>query len=82
MHEEVVIQNQVNLDEAAGPRRSSRKGKSAIFNDNVIYFQQHDFDLGPKDDPKTFSQAMKEENSGLWYVAMKEEMESTAKNQI
>ena len=82
MHEEVVIQNQVNLDEAAGPRRSSRKRNLTISNDNVVYFQQSEFDLEPKNDPNTFSQAMKEENSGLWYVAMKEEMESTAKNQI
>ena len=61
LHEEAIIQNQENLDEAPGPRRSSRTRKAAIPNDYVGFFQQSKFDFGPKDDPKMFSQAMRGE---------------------
>ena len=60
LHEEIIIHNQENLYEVLGPRRSSRIGKSAILNDYVVYFQ-HEFDLKPKDDAKTFSQARRGE---------------------
>jgi len=36
LHEEAVIQNQENLDEAVGPRTSSRVRKFAIPNDFVV----------------------------------------------
>jgi hypothetical protein len=50
--------------------------------DYVVYLQESDFDVGPKDDPSVFSQAMNGDNSTLWYDAMKEDMESMAKNQV
>jgi hypothetical protein len=63
-------------------RRSSRISRPAIPSDYVVYLQESDFDIGPKDDPKTFSQAMSGDHSTLWFNAMKEEMESMAKNQV
>ena len=56
--------------------------KPAIIDDYIVYLQESDFDIGPKDDPTSFSQAMRDSNSTLWYDAMKEEMESMAKNQV
>jgi hypothetical protein len=63
-------------------RKSSRIRRPAISTDYVVYLQEFDFDVGPKDDPSVFSQAMSGDNSTLWYDAMKEEMESMAKNQV
>jgi hypothetical protein len=63
-------------------RRSSRIRRLAIFTDYVVHLQESDFDVGPKDDPIMFSQATSGDNSTLWYDAMKEEMESMAKNQV
>ena len=63
-------------------RKSSRVRKPAISSDYVVYLQESDYDIGLKDDPCSFSQAMSGENSTLWYDAMKEEMESMAKNKV
>jgi hypothetical protein len=63
-------------------RKSSRIRRPAISTNYVVYLQEFDFDVGPKDDPSVFSQAMSGDNSTLWYDAMKEEMESMAKNQV
>jgi hypothetical protein len=62
-------------------RNSSRIRRPAISTD-YVYLQESDFDVRPKDDPSMFSQAMSGDNSTLWYDAMKEEMESMAKNQV
>ena len=56
--------------------------KPVIIDDYIVYLQESDFDIGPKDDPTLFSQAISDSNSTLWYDAMKEEMESMAKNQV
>jgi len=63
-------------------RMTSRTRRPAISTDYVVYLQESDFDVGPKDDPIMFSQAMSGDNSTFWYDAMKEEMESMAKNQV
>jgi hypothetical protein len=56
--------------------------KTSNPSDYVIYLRESDFDVGPKDDPKSFSQAMSGDNSTFWFNAMKEEMKSIAKNQV
>ena len=71
-----------NTREAEGVKRSSRMRKPAIFDDYIVYLQESDFDIGPKDDPTLFSQAISDSNSTLWYDAMKEEMEPMVKNQV
>jgi hypothetical protein len=63
-------------------RKSSRIRRPAFSTDYVVYLQEFDFDVGPKDDPSVFSQAMSGDNSTLWYDVMKEDMESMAKNQV
>jgi len=52
-------------------RRSSRIIRPAISSDYIVYLQESDFDVGPKDDPNSFSQAMSGEHSTLWLNAMK-----------
>jgi len=44
-----------NAKEAEGVRRSSRIRKLAITDDYIVYLQESDFDIGPKDDPTSFS---------------------------
>ena len=56
--------------------------KLKFSNDYIVYLQESDFDIGPKDDPTSFSQVMSDGNSTFWYNAMKEEMKSMAKNQV
>ena len=47
-----------------------------------MYLQEFDLDVGLKDDPIAFSQAINRDDSKLWYESMKDEMESIAKNQV
>ena len=47
-----------------------------------MYLQEYDIDIGAKDDPVTFSQAMGGSESTLWYNAIKDEMNSMANNQV
>ena len=56
--------------------------KLKFSNDYIVYLQESDFDIGPKDDPTSFSQVMSDGNSTFWYDVMKEEMKSMAKNQV
>nr|CAN71521.1 hypothetical protein VITISV_037359 [Vitis vinifera] len=48
----------------------------------TLEFSKYDIDIGAKDDPVTFSQAMGGSESTLWYNAIKDEMNSMANNQV
>ncbi|RVW74842.1 Retrovirus-related Pol polyprotein from transposon TNT 1-94 [Vitis vinifera] len=63
-------------------RRSIRVRKPAIPSDYVVYLQELDYDIGAKNDPKTFSQAISCKESNLWYDAMKDKMNSMASNGV
>jgi hypothetical protein len=69
-------------EEEVGLRRSSRIIRSAISSNYIVYIKESDFDVGPKNNSNSFSQAMSGEHSTLWLKAMKEEMEFMAKNQV
>jgi hypothetical protein len=71
-----------NVDETVELRRSSRVRRPSISGDYYVYLLESDFDVGPKNDPISFSHAMSNENSKFWYNAMIEEIESMAKNQV
>ena len=79
IHKESPAQNSL---EQVGVRRSLRIRKSTISSDYLVYLQESDFDVGPKDDPSSFSQAMSGSNSTLWLKAMQEEMKSMAINKV
>ena len=38
-------------------RRSTRERRSAIANDNIVYLQEHEFDIGLEDDPTSLNEA-------------------------
>ena len=47
-----------------------------------MYLQELDYNIGAKNDPEMFSQAMSSKESNSWYNAMKEEMNSMASNRV
>jgi hypothetical protein len=62
--------------------RSYRIIRPTIPSDYVVCLQKSDLEVGPKDDPKLFSQAMNGDNSTSCFNDMKEEMKSMAKKQV
>lgn len=48
----------------------------------MMYLQEWETDIGAEDDLSTFSQAMNEGKSILWYNAMKVEINSMANNEV
>ena len=63
-------------------RRSTRVKRSAISSDYMVYLQEFDYNIGAKNDPETFAQAMSCEKSRLWYNAMMDEMDSMNSNDV
>ncbi|KAA0048520.1 Retrovirus-related Pol polyprotein from transposon TNT 1-94 [Cucumis melo var. makuwa] len=63
-------------------RRSVRSRRSAISDDYVIYLHESEFDLSIDNDPVSFSQAIKGDNSAKWLDAMKEELKSMNDNEV
>jgi hypothetical protein len=63
-------------------RRSIIPKRSAIPDDYVVYLQESDYNIGAKNDPEFFSQAMSCKESKLWYNTMKEEMNSMKSNGV
>ncbi|RVW43382.1 Retrovirus-related Pol polyprotein from transposon TNT 1-94 [Vitis vinifera] len=63
-------------------RRSTRERRSTISDDYVVYLQEHEFDMGLKDDPISVSQVKQSSNSEKWIEAMKEEMKSMKDNGV
>ena len=51
-------------------QHSTRVRKSAIPNDYIVYLQELDYNIGAKNDPKTFSQAMSSKESNSWYIVI------------
>ncbi|RVW23075.1 hypothetical protein VitviT2T_005480 [Vitis vinifera] len=69
-------------DIGATLRRSTRTKRSTIPNDYVVYLQECDYNIGAKNDPEFFLQAMSCKESELWYNAMKDEMSSMKCNDV
>ena len=77
IHKEPPAQNSL---EQVNVRKSLRIRKSTISSNYLAYLRESDFDVGPKDDPSSFLQAMSGSNSTLWLKAMQEEMKSMTMN--
>ena len=69
-HEELTPQNEQIEDLGVVIRKSTRIKKPVISSDYVVFLQECDYDVGPLNDPCSFSQAMNGPNSNLWYNAM------------
>lgn len=63
-------------------RRTERQRKSAISDDYVVYLQESEFDLGIDDDPVSFSQAIKSNDSVKRLDAIKEELKSMDHSEV
>ncbi|KAF7149398.1 hypothetical protein RHSIM_Rhsim03G0061600 [Rhododendron simsii] len=51
-------QNPPNVNEVVEIRKSSRIKKSTISSDYLVYLMESDYDIGPKDDPISFTDAV------------------------
>ncbi|RVW93405.1 Retrovirus-related Pol polyprotein from transposon TNT 1-94 [Vitis vinifera] len=80
--ENIAIENAVEPPQLAPLRRSQREKRLAITNDYVAYLQESDFDIGIREDPVSFSQAMESDDSSKWMEAMNEELKSMAHNSV
>ena len=63
-------------------RRSQRKKRPAISSDYGVYLNEYDYDIGLEDDPSSYDQAIKGENSTTWLNAMKEELKSMKDSEV
>jgi hypothetical protein len=79
-HEEEPQQG--NDDESQPMRRSQREGRSGIPNDYVMYMSEDVNDIGKMDDPDSYKEAMKSENSLKWCEAMEYELRSMSSNDV
>ena len=57
--------------------------RNAILDDYIVFFQEHEVDIGMvEDDPINFCQAMESSKSQKWIDAMNEEIKSMKDNDI
>ena len=81
VHEEVTQQPQ--KPQVQVPlKRSTRKRKSTISDDYVVYLQEHEFDMGLEDNPILVSQVKQSSDFEKWIEAMKDEMKSMKDNGV
>lgn len=74
LHQEVTIENDLELHEEAALKRSKRVRKPTISNNYVAYLQEYDFDICIVKDPVTFSQSMKSDNSSKLVDTMNDKL--------
>jgi len=64
-------------------RRSTRKRRSVISDEYLVYLQEHEDGISlTEDDPINFCEAMKSSKSQKWIGAMEEELKSMRDNDI
>ena len=79
----VPAEQTLQLQEPMPLRRSTRERRSAIFDDYVVFRQEHEVDIGVvEDDPINLSHAIESSNSQKWIDAMNEEMKSMKDNDV
>nr|CAN72650.1 hypothetical protein VITISV_040400 [Vitis vinifera] len=78
IHEEEQQQPQLEVP----LRRSTRERGMTILDYYIVYLQEHEFDMGLKDDLISFSQAKQSVDSLKWIEAMKDEMKSMKDNDV
>jgi hypothetical protein len=78
-HEE---EPQQENDDPHPTRRSQRERRCAIPNDYIVYMSEDVNNMGKMDDPVSFKEALKSENSQKWCEAMEEELRSTSSNDV
>ena len=64
------------------PRRPTRERRSAITNDYIIYLQEHEFEIGPEDDPISLNEVKLSVHSTKWSNAMIDELKSMKDNDV
>ena len=63
-------------------QRSQREKRPSISGDNEVYLNECDNGIGLENDPSSYDQAIKGENSMTWLNAMKEELKLMEDNEV
>jgi len=63
-------------------KRSTRKRRSTIANDYIVYFEGHEFDVGLEDDPIFLNETKLSVHFSKWPNAMMDELKSIKENDI
>ena len=63
-------------------RRSQREKKKAISSDYVTFMCEDENDIGKAQDPTSYKEATKSEDSSKWLVAMEDELKSMSSNDV
>ena len=76
VHPELDPANKVKLENSQPqvPRRSTKKRRSTIANDYIVYLQKHEFDIGLEDDSTSLNEAKLSIHSTKWSNAIKDEL--------
>ena len=64
------------------PRRLTRKRRSTIANDYIVYLQKHEFDIGLEDDFTSLNEAKLSIHSTKWSNAINDELKSMKDNDV
>ena len=65
------------------PLRSlERARRLPILDDDIVYLQEHEYDMGDLLDPTTYKEAISSPQSNLWIDAMKDEMTSLSQIKV
>ena len=83
-NQEIIPEEQTLPPQEPMPlRRSTRERRTAIPDDYIVFFQEHEVDIGVmEDDPISFRQAIESSNSQKWIDAMNEEIKSMRDNDV
>jgi hypothetical protein len=73
---------QAHTELTVEPVQTSQRERSAIPRDYEVYMNQDANDIGKADDPSSYKEAMKDENSSKRFDAMKDEIKSMDINKV
>jgi len=79
---QVIDEQRIDEPQVIPLRRSERQRRPSITNDNVVYSVKHECDLSIDENPVSFRQAMKSNNSKIWFDDMKQELKSMDDNKV
>ena len=78
-----VPKMQTQQSQEVSLKRSTRVKRSAISNDYIVFFQEHQDDICiMKDDPINFQQALQSFNSQKWISVVEDKIKSMKDNDV
>ena len=63
-------------------RRLERVLRPGIFDDYIVYLQEHEYDISDTSDPTTYKEAITIPQSNFWMDTINDEMNSMSQNEV